>query len=61
MIFVLSSPADSSLGGWVLLGGAGPTASGCLGARPFLVAKTSTDRAGRSVVGLSRPLQRKLG
>lgn len=59
--FILSSPADSSLGGWVLQGGAGPTASGCLGARPFLVARTSADRAGRSMVGLGRPLQSELG
>lgn len=56
LICFLSSPADSSLGGWVLQGGAGPTASGCLGARSFLVAKTSADRAGGSGVGLSRPL-----
>lgn len=59
--FILSSPADSSLGGWVLQGGAGPTASGCFGARPFLVARTSADGAGRSVVGLGRPLESELG
>lgn len=61
LMCILSPPSDSSLGGWVLQGGAGPTASGCLGARSFLVAKTSAARAGRSRVGLSRPLQRELG
>lgn len=60
LICSCSSPADSSLGGWVLQGGVGPTASGCLGARSFLVAKASADRAGRSRVGLSRPLQPEL-